>query len=200
MLILKGLLEVDLLEGREIQMIPMVILSLNHQDQKYMELIYFEHHRLMLSTAWRYFKEASIIDDIVSDSCVALMKKIDVLKSLDNNELRLYIVSTVRNTALNYHTRTKRISSHIANVDKEVMESVADGQSVEGRIVLEDEIEMVWRAIQQLPLKEQKIMKLKYLLGYTDDVTAKEVGISANSIAKYVSRARKKLAAMIYSK
>lgn len=99
MLILKGLLEVDLLEGREIQMIPMVILSLNHQDQKYMELIYFEHHRLMLSTAWRYFKEASIIDDIVSDSCVALMKKIDVLKSLDNNELRLYIVSTVRNTA-----------------------------------------------------------------------------------------------------
>ena len=45
-----------------------------------------------------------------------------------------------------------------------------------------------------------KNMKLKYLLGYTDDVTAKEVGISANSIAKYVSRARKKLAAMIYSK
>lgn len=80
------------------------------------------------------------------------------------------------------------------------MESVADGQSVEGRIVLEDEIEMVWRVIQQLPLKEQKIMKLKYLLGYTDDVIAKEVGISANSIAKYVSRARKKLAAMIYSK
>lgn len=181
-------------------MVPIVILSLNNQDKKYMEWLYCEHHRLMLSTAWQYFEEAPIIDDIVSDSCVALMKKIDVLKSLENNELRLYIVTTVRNTALNYHARRKRMNGRITNADKEEIESVADAQNTEEKIVLNEEIEMVWRAINQLVPKEREVMRMKYLLGYTDDIIAKEVGISSNSIAKYISRARKKLAAMIYSK
>ena len=49
--------------------IPSIIITaLDGQDREYMERLYTEHHCLMLSTAWRYFKEPSIVDDIVSDS------------------------------------------------------------------------------------------------------------------------------------
>ena len=176
-----------------------IIMALDGQDREYMEGLYTEHHCLMLFTAWRYFKEPSIVEDIVSDSCVALMKNLHTLRGLERNKLRVYIVSTVRNTALNYHAKQKTVNKYVVNVNKEMVESVADDIDCERKIVLKDELAMVWAAIGRLPEKEQLIMQLKYSHGLSDAAIAERVGLSSSSIAKYISRARDRIRDMIYA-
>ena len=89
--------------------IPFVIIAMAEGDDKeYMEWLYTEHRLLMYGIAWRYVDDTHQAEDVVSDSCVALMRKISVLRGLDGFALRKYIVSCVRNTAFNSNESRKR--------------------------------------------------------------------------------------------
>lgn len=181
--------------------LPSVILTMSvGDDRDYMEWLYKEHHRLMFSTAWKIFTDKATVDDIVSESCLALMKKIPVLQELERDKLRIYIVSTIRNTALNFFNKQQRINSYIVNSDRETIEAISDNFDVEEKVFLEDELSRVWKAIERLPIKEQQIMRMKYDLEMADDEIAKELGLSASSIRKYVGRARDRINAIVYAK
>ena len=92
-------------------LMPIVILAMPFgEDRDFMESLYRKYHRLMYSTAWKYLKESVAVEDVVSDSCVALMKKIPTLRTLDHNKLAVYIVSTVRNTSINAINKQTRIN------------------------------------------------------------------------------------------
>ncbi len=55
---------------------PQVIMMIeSDEDRSYMERLYEQHYRLMLSTAWKYTSDQFEVEDIVSDSIVALIKK-----------------------------------------------------------------------------------------------------------------------------
>lgn len=180
-------------------MLPIVIMTMPEGEERdYMELLYTQYHRMMLSTAWKYNKDKAAVEDIVSDSCVALMKKVPLLRNLDENSRRSYIVSAVRNTALNYFKRNKMIHKYVSEADTEALSEIADRHDWEREIALQLELDAVWAAILQLPEKEREIMRMKYALEMTDAEIAKEIGLSVRSITKYVSRARAKLKAMFY--
>ena len=127
------------------------------------------------------------------------MKNLHTLRGLERNKLRVYIVSTVRNTALNYHAKQKMVNNYVVNVDNEVVDLVADDTDFERKIVLKGELDMVWAAIGRLPEKEQLIMQLKFSHRLSDAAIAERVGLSSSSIAKYISRARDRIKNMIYA-
>jgi DNA-directed RNA polymerase specialized sigma24 family protein len=64
---------------------------------------------------------------------------------------------------------------------------------------LDEELDIVWEAISRLPEKEMLVMKMKFSLDLPDDVIADEVGLSVNSIPKYISRAREHIKEIIYA-
>lgn len=178
---------------------PIVILAMPAgEDKDFMEGLYRKYHRLMYATAWKYVNESSAVEDIVSDSCVALMKKIPTLLTLDHNKTCVYIVSTVRNTSINALNKQSHLNQVFSSGDDEFVESLPDGNDFVQKIILEEELAMVMRVIESLPEKEQMIMKMKYSMGLSDEVIAERVGLSANSIRKYVSRARNRIKAAIY--
>lgn len=181
-------------------MLPIVILAMpTGADRDYMEWLYKEHYRLMYATAWKFFRDQATVDDVVSESCVALIEKLHTLQRLERNKLRVYIVSTVRNTSLNFIRKQQRINSHGVSDEEETIETVADTFKVEEKVLLEDELSRVWIAIQQLPQKEQQIMRMKYAMEMADADIAKEVGLSENSIRTYIKRARERIKADVYA-
>lgn len=180
--------------------IPNIILNiLEGDDRDYMESMYRKYYRLMFSTAWKIFRDKATVDDVVSDSCLALIKKISVLRELEPNKLRVYIVSTVRNTALNHFDKQQRLDSHVTHYEFETIETIADGFTLEKNILLEDELTLVWNAIKQLSIKEQQILRLKFVMELSDSEVAKIVGLSPASIRKYISRARDRIKAIVYA-
>lgn len=179
--------------------LPSVILAMPAgNDRDYMEWLYREHYRLMYATAWKFFRDQATVDDVVSESCLAFMKNLPTLRALERNRLRAYIVSTVRNTSLDFIRRQQRVSSHTADGEGEAIETVPDSFKVEEKVLLEDELSRVWKAIEQLPKKEQQIMRMKYAMEMSDVDIAREVGLSENSIRTYIKRARDRIKAIVY--
>lgn len=182
-------------------MMPNVILTMpNGDDRDYMEWLYKEYHRLMFDTAWHFFTDPATVEDVVSESCLALMKKIPTLRELERNNLGLYIVSTVRNKSLNFLDKQQRLNSHVADTEKETIETIADSFNVEEKVILKDELFRVWKAICQLPAKERQVIWMKYAMELSDDEIAEKTDLSVNSIRKYISRARERIKAIIYAK
>lgn len=180
--------------------LPNVILAIpTSDDRDYMEWLYKQHYRLMFSTAWKIFRDKATVDDVVSESCVALIKNIPTLRGLARNKLRAYIVSTVRNTALNFFKKQQRLNSHVVSGESMAIETVADAFDVEKKVLLEDELRCVWQAIAQLPVKEQQIMRMKYVMEMPDEQIAKVVGLAPSSIRKYIDRAREQIKAIVYA-
>ena len=102
--------------------LPLVIAVMPEgADRDYMEWLFVEHHRLMMVTAFGIVPQSADADEIVSDSLIALYKKIDKLRGMEENALRLYIVSTVRNTSLNYLKKHQRMNSQFLHMPDAVI-------------------------------------------------------------------------------
>lgn len=90
-------------------MIPMVIMAIESDaDRAYMTDVYMNHRSLMLKVAWRYTNAPSEVEDIVSESCVALIQHLDSIRSMEEKTLRSYIVTTVKNKAIDFSRKKKR--------------------------------------------------------------------------------------------
>ena len=179
-------------------MIPAVIMAIESDDDRiFMTEVYKTHHVLMFKTAWAFTRVQSEVEDIVSDSCVSLIEKIYKLRTMNDNELRKYIVITVRNTAINHWNKKQRENARFLKIDEAVMQ-MPDESSMEGKIAFDDELDFVRREIHNLTDKEQEILHLKFFQGKTDKEISEIVGIAESSVRKYVERARKHLKLTIY--
>ena len=125
------------------------------------------------------------------------MKHIATLRSLDAKARTTYINLSVRNTAYNYLKKRQRLSDFVIG-DGDIINNIPDQTNLEQQIILNEEINTVREALQKLPEKDQVILRMKYALELPDSEIAKHVGLSTNSIPKYVCRAREKLKKILY--
>lgn len=178
---------------------PLVIQSIaDDNDRQLMEQIYIEFHRLMFATAWKYINAAFDVEDIVSDSCLCLYKKIDLLRSMEYKALKTYIVATVRNNAIDFLRKQQRTDALFLKGDEEKMEQIAHKETVENQIVLSEELHTVRTAISRLAPKEREILRLKFQQEKKDCEIAEIIGISESSVRTYIIRSRQHLKKIVY--
>ena len=79
-----------------------------------------------------------------------------------------------------------------------MVHQVPSGFEVSKQIELQEELSFVLQTIEELPMKERMIMQLKYSVGLPNDEIDEIVGMSPNSVRKYISRARDHIKARIY--
>lgn len=182
-------------------MLSLMFAMLDGDDRDFMEALYDRHNRLMFATAWKYLSDKATVEDVVADSCLALIGKLDTLRDLDEDNLRLYIITTVRHTAISHLRRQQSVRLHTVDADdaEDVFDASANALSFEDRIVLRDELRHVLEALGRLPDKEQQVLRMKYAEQMSDAEIAQIVGLSKNSITQYVRRAREHIKTMVYS-
>lgn len=180
-------------------MIPFVIMTIESEDDRaFMTLVYQRHRALMLKTAWDFTREKADVEDIVSDSCVALINNIDKLRGMEEAALRRYIVLTVRSKGLDLCKRRKRQYAHIAPEDDNLIDRLPDPESLEKKILLMDELRRMQILLRQLPERERDVLRMKYQQGMKHKEIAEVLGIEENTVATYVTRARSRLKAALY--
>lgn len=182
-------------------MMPICIQSISSEDDRhYMEWLYTKHYRLMYATVWKYTSIPQEADDIVSDSVVALMDKIDTLRGIEQEALIRYIVVTVRNTALSHLKRLQLLRERFPSAMNEMIEQLPVQESFENTIALQDTLATILRMVNDLPEKEQIVLQLKYSTNMSNDEIARVAGISPESVRKYLSRARGRIKSAIFRK
>ncbi len=74
---------------------------------------------------------------------------------------------------------------------------MASSASIEKNFILREEVARVLQAVEQLPVKERIVLKLKYEFELDCAEIAKYARLSQESIYKYLSRAREKVRAAV---
>lgn len=180
-------------------MIPFVILTIESDDDRaYMTLVYQRHRALMLKIAWEFTREKADVEDIVSDSCVALINNLDKLRGMEGAYLRRYIAVTVRNKALDHHKRQHRKNTFIIPADEGFIDRMPDPDSLEKKVLLLEELRRVQELMRSLPERERDVLRMKYQQGMKHKEIASIFGIEESTVSKYVERARDRLKAALY--
>lgn len=172
---------------------PIAILAIeNDDDRAFMEMLYIEHRQIMYKKAYFMLRNQQDAEDVINTACIALINNLNRLRGFDSCTLRAYIVSTIRNTAINCINKRNRTNAHSAPDADAVFERAAsDELAPDSRIIQQAELEALKRALNALPEKEMTLLQMKYVTEVPDEQIAKELGIKRASIRSYLTNARR---------
>ena len=87
-------------------MIPYVILAIEDDDDRdFIRWLYIRYERLMYSEIYKIVQDNWATEDILQDTIVKLIDKIELLKQLPEKKRVNYIISASKNTAYTYAKR-----------------------------------------------------------------------------------------------
>lgn len=169
---------------------------LNHSEREFISDLYDKYKKLMYATAQKYISDFSATEDIVQDSLVKLMKKSENLQTLDGCILAGYVVSTVRNTAINHLIKQGIIKKHLTE------DCCKDNETekifkIEELLIVSEQSQALAEIWPMLPENDQLLLEGKYLLGYTDTELASLLKCKVGSIRMKLTRARRKALKLI---
>lgn len=175
-------------------MFPVFISSIADDDQRsFMEQLYLDHHASMKRTARKVLHHPEDAEDVVQIVCMALCKKVSLLKEMECNTLRSYIVISVKNTAINL-IRSRDRRPELLWGESDYLDSLLGSQDpLEGNEFFNLEQIAMNQVVGQLPLRERNLLEMKYVLQYTDEEIAGDLGIKPVSVRVMLMRTRQKL-------
>lgn len=162
----------------------------NEDERFFLEQTYVKYKRLMFSVAYKYGLQRHDAEDVVMDSVLSIHKNIDKIQLLSEGKMQVYIVSIVRNASLDFLRKEKHKGMVFQDVEADEMGQIASADNVEEKISLQDEVNLVMQTIRELPASERQIMYMKYSLNMDNKDIASSLGLSSESIRKYLSRGR----------
>lgn len=170
---------------------PLPILAITQPDDRtFMEKLYIEHGPLMYAQALKVLRSRPLAEDCVSDSLVALIKKIETLKPMSCSVLKAYVVITVKNTAINQLRKQRR--QPVADVPLEIIPEPQE-QDVERQFLSRVRMEWLKEAIRRLPPRESQALMMRYFQQLEMPEIAQAMGTTESSVRSLLSRGRKRL-------
>lgn len=135
-------------------------------DQEFLIELYEEFHALMFSVARRYNNNWMSCEDIVQAG---------------------YIAMVVRNVAINTLKHEDIVKAHA----REVAEEEPTAPTMDEILIARENAELLMQVLQQMPEAEALLLRGKYMLGYSDEYLAKQIGCQPKSVRMKLTRARR---------
>lgn len=160
-------------------------------DQAFIDKLSRDYKRLMFLTAKKYTSNLSDQEDIIQDALLKLMNKVSVIRPLPCYILAGYVVSTIRNTAINFLKRQGREQRRCGSLEDE---SFVEGESpsLDELLILAEQREDLWGRWNDLPEKDRVLLEGKYIFDCTDEELAVRLNCKASNIRMRLSRARRR--------
>ena len=161
------------------------------EDREYMLWIYQEYHRLMFFTVKKYISNPADQEDIVQDSLERLIKKAPQIRTLDRFALTTYIVSTVRNTAINFLKRAKKSPACTDQIDESGHAMSPDPIA---SLYHKFQLKSVWALLTE---EERILLEGKYIIGYSDAELSERLNCRCSNIRMKLTRARRRALSLL---
>ena len=178
--------------------LPLSILAMTPgEDRLFLEGLYTQYGDLMYRVALHLLRAHPEAEDVVSDACLKLIEKIERLRTLDEDTLRAYIVTTVRNTAFNRLSRRARERGVSFLDGGEAISGVAGPDDVEDAVILRADQVQLRQALAKLSQRDRWVLEMRYLADQDDRQMARALGIAPDSVRSCLHRARQRLRAIL---
>ncbi len=167
--------------------------KLSDADRDFVYKLYQENYGLAYNIISQVVGNNNSSEDLVNVTFIKLIEQVPLLRTLNQYKLNYYIVLTSRRVAYNHLRARKRQNKYIAWVDdiEVAAGSMVCDDTLEERVVSQDEFARLKATIQCLPEKLRDVLYFKYFLEMDDKEIAQELLISPNSVRQYLTRARR---------
>lgn len=164
----------------------------DENDRAFILDLYNSHYAFVRKTIFNITKENKDIEDLINDVFIKLIEKLPVLKMLNKYKTVTYVYYTAKSIAINHIIHRDIENKHLYyGLDKDLSECfISDECSLESKILNDSEFEALGRTILNLPQKQRDLLNYKYILELTDTEIGELIGIAANSVREYLTRAR----------
>jgi len=175
--------------------IPLVILRMEDEnDRQFVTELYQKYKLNMYYTARRIVKDPHTAEDMVQESCIAIINNLEKIKAVEICRRRAYIVSIVKNISINYIVKRDRQSKYSFIADDEILSQQPDLDSnIEEYLIRNCEIAIIKSALLNLFDKDRTCLRMKYFDDLRDVDIANYLNIKANSVRYYLTLSRRRL-------
>ena len=177
---------------------PAVILAIQDEsDRTYMEWIFQTYHRLMYHYIMEVLHDSWQADDVMQESVVKLIHKIDVLRRLSESKRRNYIITTAKNTTVSY-LRREAVRKGIPYDDwvKHCIGTQSE-EDPEALVLRQEEMEALQLIWDDLDERSRYLLSSRYILEQSFEEMARELGVTAGSARMLLTRAKRAALALI---
>lgn len=177
-------------------MIPIIMtMAEAPDDQAFLLHLYNTHQRLMMATALKCTNDVAAAEDIVHDSVVRLIGKIDLLRTMPESVLAGYIATTVRNVAIDH---LRRQAAELRRSAEMPDEDVPDTElTMDELVMMAERRESLLAVWPKLSEDDRLVLEGKYILGYSDRELAEMLGCREVTVRVKLTRARKKCSRLL---
>ena len=161
-------------------------------DSEYIVWLYDTYHRLMFATAGRYLSNPSDREDMVQESLYDLLRSAKTVRAVAKKALPSYIVTTVRNAAIDFLRKQGGSQEQRLSLDDEETGKFLAPISPEDSFLIlsrKEQLSAVW---QKLSPTDQLLLEWKYIFGFSDRDLALRLDCKPESIRMKLTRARRR--------
>jgi RNA polymerase sigma-70 factor (ECF subfamily) len=161
----------------------------SEEDRRKFERIYTDYKQTMYYAAFRILKNIHDSEDAVHQAFIRLIDRMDKIDEGDRHKTRGFLVVITEHIAIDIYRKQKR-QNCVSYDELEIFtpDDSAHAFDIENTVV---------EAILKLPVNYSTVLRLKYSQGYSDAEIADILGISEENVRQRISRAKKKLSALL---
>ena len=159
--------------------------SIEAQDQvNNIEIIFKEYYSSLCYFASQFLKNEEVIEDLVQDVFIALLEKKVFFQS--EVHLKNFLYLSIRNACLNYLRSSRSKERYVTSLMRE-----EQLENFEENIILTEIHRELTAAVEKLPEECRKVFNLCYFQGLDNESTARELGLSINTVKAQKARGKK---------
>lgn len=173
---------------------------LDAEDRSFAEQLFEKYHKYIYEIVYNILNNHQDSEDTVDEVMINIIKNIDRFNNASGNDIVAQIVIYSRNAAINLYNKNKRrnkVEGYYTYVNDEnefeEIEYEDTSETVEERIITQETVEIVRKDLTQLTPEHRDVIKLVFVLGYSNVQAARVLHITPNAVGLRLFKAKKKL-------
>ena len=157
----------------------------NEDDRSLIESLYTDYYVLMLHKAQSMVRDRQAAED-----------RIELLKGCNRASVRSYLVTCVRNEAIDRMRREQKTQS-LDDAEERLGKLPDENPQLDTGLIREEQIQAVVKALEALDDRERLALRMKYYDRMTEGEIARLFGMSRSGIRNVIDRARRHVGAQL---
>lgn len=162
----------------------------NEEDEQYLLKLYEEYYPIIRKSIMKVLGDDIEVDDIINETFIRLLNKVDTLHGLEKNQLVTYLVYAGKHTAIDFIKHRDMNNKYLYLVDG-IDQNIAHFNTPETEYLHIEEAQELSEIILSLPAETQDLLIYRYYLGRSIQELAAALGIKEDSVWKRIQRAKK---------
>lgn len=177
----------------------MTELKIPEKERIFINNLYIKFYPILRNQVIKITNNHSVVDDLIQDVFIRLIRHVDTLLLLDKAALATYIYATITSVSLDFIRKSSKYRE--IPYDEFMSEKYMTVQpyilSVEESYIIKEKSEELSDAISKLPRRDQILLEGKYFLEFSQREIAVYTDIPYANVASCLSRAKRKLLKII---